>query len=268
MTTYLNRLFSMRELQRYRELIWVLAARNIKVRYRGSLLGVYWSLLNPLLMTGLYTTIFGTVFAPYYGNSLWNYALSAFTGLVVINFFSTSTTQSLYSIVDNGPLLNKVRLPVSIFPLAAIAANIFQLTVSVLPLLIIVTLLKTGNIAHIPLLILPFSALLIFCVGVGLLTSALYIFFRDLPYFYELVVYILWMSAPVLYPTAIVARRVQPLLSLNPLTPIINSLRQVVFENGLPAWHLLGEAWLGASIILLLGWVCFNYSRPQFIDLL
>lgn len=75
------------QVRRYYELLHVLVMRNLKVRYRGSLLGVYWSLLNPLIMTGLYSAIFGSAFASYYGNSILNYMLAAFTGLVVINFF-------------------------------------------------------------------------------------------------------------------------------------------------------------------------------------
>ena len=74
-------------LRRYWELLNVLVSRNLKVRYRGSFFGVYWSLLNPLLMTGLYSAIFGTAFASYYDDSILNYILAAFTGLVVINFF-------------------------------------------------------------------------------------------------------------------------------------------------------------------------------------
>jgi lipopolysaccharide transport system permease protein len=90
------------QIGRYWELIYVLVSRNLKGRYRGSFLGVYWSLLNPLMMTGLYTAIFGATFASYYNNSLMNYVLAAFTGLIIINFFSAATSQALTSIVNNG----------------------------------------------------------------------------------------------------------------------------------------------------------------------
>ena len=114
------------QIKHYIELLQVLVSRNLKVRYRGSFLGIYWSLLNPLIMTGLYTAIFGATFAKYYDNSVTNYILAAFTGLVVINFFSASTSQALSSVVSNGALLNKIRLPVSIFPVSMIVANVFQ----------------------------------------------------------------------------------------------------------------------------------------------
>ncbi|MGI8502510.1 MAG: ABC transporter permease, partial [Hassallia sp.] len=129
------------QLRRYWELLHVLVSRNLKVRYRGSFLGIYWSLLSPLIMAGLYTAIFGKNFASYYGNSIVNYMLAAFTGLVVINFFSASTSQALTSVVSNGSLLNKIRLPVSIFPLSMVTSNVFQFAFGVFPLLAIMTLI-------------------------------------------------------------------------------------------------------------------------------
>ena len=151
--------FRLSQAQRYWELLYVLAEREIKVRYRGSFLGVYWSLFNPLIMTSLYTAIFGAAFSKYYHNSVLQYILAAFTGLVVIHFFQGSTSQALSSVVGNGSLLNKVKLPVTVFPLSTIFANTFQLLVGVLPLLCILTIVISShrwlsliNILAIPLL--------------------------------------------------------------------------------------------------------------------
>ncbi len=256
------------EVKRYSELLHVLVERNLKVRYRGSLLGVYWSLLNPLIMTGLYTAIFGAVFAKYYDNSIVNYILAAFTALVVINFFSASTSQALASVVGNGTMLNKIRLPISIFPVSMVAANVFQLAVGVLPLLAIVTLLISKNLLNVLALLLPLLALILVSTGVGFLVSALYVFFRDLPYFYELIVFVLWLTSPIFYPAAIVPAQVKPFLELNPLSPIIESIRQIVLSGNLPSWDLIGGALLSGAIIFTLGWSCFQWWRPQFMDLL
>lgn len=254
--------------RRYWELLHVLVARNLKVRYRGSLLGVYWSLLNPLLMTGLYAAIFGTTFASYYGNSIINYVLAAFTGLVVINFFSASTSQALSSVVSNGAILNKIRLPVSVFPVSMIAANVFQMAVGVLPLLAIATLVTSKSILNVLALLLPMLALVLVCTGVGFLVSALYVFFRDLPYFYELVVFVLWISSPVFYPAAIVPPVVKPFLELNPLSPIIESIRQIALSGAVADISLIWGALLSGVLILTMGWVCFHWWRSQFMDLL
>lgn len=254
--------------QRYWELLLVLVMRNLKVRYRGSLLGVYWSLLNPLIMTGLYSAIFGATFASYYGNSILNYILAAFTGLVVINFFSSSTSQALSSVVGNGALLNKIRLPVSVFPVSMVAANIFQFAVGAFPLLVIITLINSKSIVSVVALLLPCLALVLVSTGVGFLVSALYVFFRDLPYFYELVVFVIWISSPVFYPAAIVPPQVKPFLSLNPLSPIIESLRQITLSGNTPDLSLIWGGLLGGITILSLGWVCFHMWRHQFMDLL
>lgn len=254
--------------RRYWELLQVLVERNLKVRYRGSFLGVYWSLLNPLIMTMLYTAIFGTAFAKYYDDSITNYILAVFTGLVILNFFSASTMQALSSVVTNGSLLNKIRLPVSVFPVSMVTANIFQFVVGVLPLLAIVTLITSKNLINVLALFLPLISLSLVCAGIGFLVSALYVFFRDLPYFYELVTFVIWVSTPIFYPADIVPEKVKTFLLLNPLSPIIESLRQISLSGAPPNLSLIGGSLLSGLIILMLGWLCFQWWRPNFMDLL
>lgn len=256
------------EVRHYWELLQVLIARNLKIRYRGSFLGVYWSLLNPLLMTGVYTAIFGTAFASYYGNSIANYVLAVFTGLVVINFFSAATTQALWSVVHNGALLNKISLPVSVFPLSLVSANIFQFAVGVLPLLILVTFINAHSFINILLLFLPLLGLVLVCTGISLLISALFVFFRDLPYFYELVVFMLWLSSPIFYPAAIVPVTVKPFLLLNPLLPVIESIRQIALSGTTPDAYLIAHSLLNGIIFLAIGLSCFRWWRHSFMDLL
>ncbi|MBI1240600.1 ABC transporter permease [Umezakia ovalisporum] len=256
------------EARRYWELLEVLVRRNLKVRYRGSLLGIYWSLLNPLIMTGLYTAIFGATFASYYDNSILNYILAAFTGLVVINFFSASTSQALSSVVGNGALLNKIRLPVSIFPVSMIGCNVFQFVMGVFPLLAAITVINSKNLFNVMALVLPFLSLVLVSTGIGFLVSALYVFFRDLPYFYELVVFMVGIGTPIFYPAAIVPTPIKPFLKLNPLSPIIESIRQISLSGELPDLNLIWVSLLSGVIILVLGIICFQYLRHQFIDLL
>lgn len=265
---FVEKLSFWHELERYWQLLSVLVPQNLNTRYRGSFLGVYWSLLNPIIMTTLYTVIFGTTFASYFGDSIVNYMFAAFTGLLVINFFNSSTTQALSSIVVNGDLLNKIKLPLPVFPLSMIAANIFQFVVGSLPLLIIVTLIKTHNLLYVFLLLLPFIALVLVCTGVGLFLSALFVFFRDLGYFYEIMTFIVWITSPVFYPAEIVPQRVQPFLYLNPLVPIIESLRQISLDGTFPEISHLMKGFLSGIIILTLGWLFFRRVQSSFMDLL
>lgn len=264
----LKTLFKEKEAEHYWELLRVLVARNLKVRYRGSLLGVYWSLLNPLLMTGVYTAIFGTAFASYYGNSILNYVLAVFTGLVVINFFSASTTQALWSVVNNGALLNKICLPVNIFPVSMVTANIFQFSIGVFPLLAIMTLVNSRSLVNVIALVLPLIGLILVCTGISLLVSALFVFFRDLPYFYELIVFMLWLSSPIFYPAAIVPASVRSLLILNPLMPVIESIRQISLSGAMPDVSFIGQSLLSGIIFFTLGLTFFRSLQHSFMDLL
>ncbi len=255
-------------LERYWELLCVLIPQNLKVRYRGSFLGIYWSLLNPVIMTALYSVIFGTTFASYYNDSISDYVLAAFTGLLVVNFFNVSTSQALTSIVENGGLLNKIRLPIPVFPLSMIGANIFQFMVGSFPLLAIVTLMKTHNLMLVFLLLVPFSFLVLVCVGVSLFVSALYVFFRDVSYFYEIATFVAWITSPVFYPPEIVPKSVQPFLGLNPLVPVIELFRQISLEGRFPETVYLVHGFCSGMILFTIGWLFFRSVQSAFMDLL
>ncbi len=268
MVTSLPKNLQNQELSWYRELLVVLIRRNLKRRYRGSFLGIYWSLLNPLVMTGLYTAIFGATFAQYYDNSAFNYVLAAFTGLIVINFFSASTAQALSSVVENGGIVNKIRLPLFIFPLSTIGANVFQILMGAFPLLVIITLIISHSVLNAFALLLPMTGLVLVCTGVGMLMSALYVFFRDLSYFYELLTFLLWISSPIFYPVEIVPESVRQFLLFNPILPIIESIRQISLSGDLPDLALIIHSLASGLIVLGIGAIAFSHWRKQFMDLL
>lgn len=254
--------------QRYYELLLILTQRNLKQRYRGSILGIYWSLLNPLIMTVIYATVLGSAFAAYYNNSLIDYVLAAFTGLATIYFFSGSTSQALRSVVSNGNLLNKVKLPTSVFPFSTIAANVFQFTFSSLPLLIIITLINSRSLLHVLLLFLPILSLILLSIGTGFILSSLYVFFRDIPYFYEVFVYSLRIATPVFYPMEIVPDKIKTFLLLNPLAQIIESVRQISLEGEVANLVSISSTLLVCLMICIIGWLLFNRLQSQFMDLL
>jgi ABC-2 type transport system permease protein/lipopolysaccharide transport system permease protein len=258
------------ESQRYWQLLSVLVPQNLNTRYRGSFLGVYWSLLNPLIMTGLYTAIFGKNFVETnaFYDSIPDYALTVFTGLLVINFYNSSTSQALTSIVINGDLLNKMRLPLPVFPLSMIASNIFQFLVGSLPFLVIITLINSHNLLNVFLLLLPFLSLVLVCTGIGFFVSALFVFFRDLGYFYEIICFIIWITSPVFYPAEMVGGAVKSVLSINPLTPIIESLRDISLEGTMPDLTYSLRGFFGGVILLILGWLFFRKLQSSFMDLL
>jgi ABC-type polysaccharide/polyol phosphate export permease len=256
------------QLARYVELCRIISSRTLKTRYRGSILGVYWSLSNPILMTAVYSVIFGTGFARYYDNSIAKYVFATFTGLGILNIFSNTTSQALPSVVTNGSLLNKVRLPVSVFPISAVASNFFQFFVGTFPVFCIVAALNTHSPVHVIALVFPCLAMILVTTGFALALSALYVFFRDLPYMYELGLFVIWITSPIFYPPAIVPAKVQPFLAINPLVVIVTSLRQIALTRDPIAWNLIGASLATGFVCLVAGAVLFRTLKPHFMDLL
>jgi len=250
------------------DLLFVLTNRALKTRYRGSILGVYWSLLNPILMTVVYTAIFGYQFRSFYGNSLLLYAFVVFIGLSVVNFFTQSTIQALPSVVVNSALVNKIRLPMVAFPAATVAAYGVQLAVGTLPILAILTVVSTHQPLRILLLPLPLVGLILLSAGVAFLVSTAYVFFRDIPHLYEVVTFLAWVTSAVFYPAAIVREDVRRLLYLNPLFPTIESLRQIVIEPQLPEPALIAASLFNGVVACSFGYLIFNGLKRQFMDLI
>jgi len=255
-------------LARYLEIVRVLAARNLKGRYRGSILGVYWSLCNPLIMTGIYSAIFGTAFSRYYNDNIWNYVLACFAALAVINFFATTTSQALSVIVANGGLLNKLRLPLSAFPVSVVVANLFQYLVGVFPLLAIITIYSTHDLTHVLWLVVPSVALILVTSGFALIVSTLFVYFRDLSYLYELVLFVLWITSPVFYPADLVPERLRAFVGFNPLANLIASVRGIAFDTTRPHLHLLGVSLLSGMVVLGVGVLVFWRQQRTFMDLI
>ncbi len=255
-------------LQRYLELMHIISGRTLKTRYRGSVLGVYWSLSNPLIMTAVYAVIFGAAFRPYYDNSLIKYGLATFAGLAMLNFFSSTSSQALTSVVTNGSLLNKVRLPMSVFPVSVVSANLFQYMVGTFPALCLITLLINHHPLNVVALIVPSVALVLVTIGFSLIMSALFVFFRDLPYMYELVIFIIWISSPIFYPAALVQPKVRPLLAFNPIIYIVESMRQIATTHDLPDAGLMLAALTSGVVCCAIGTLAFVTLRKSFMDLL
>jgi ABC-type polysaccharide/polyol phosphate export permease len=129
-------------------------------------------------------------------------------------------------------------------------------------------LITSKSLVNVIALILPFLALVLVSTGVGFLASALYVFFRDLPYFYELVVFMLSIGTPIFYPAAIVPEKFKIIFNLNPLSPIIESFRQIALSGAEPDLTLVLGALLSGIIILSIGWICFQLWHSHFMDLL
>jgi len=256
------------QLSRYADVVQTLAKRNLKTRYRGSILGIYWSLSNPVFMTLLYSAIFGSAFAASYNNSIFAYGLSCFCGLALMNFFLQASGQALPSIVGNGALLNKIRLPVSVFPVSIITANVFQLAIGILPFLAIITLATSKSLINVIALAVPICGLIMLTAAFGLIMSALYVFFRDVQYLYELFGFVLFLTSPIFYPIELVPPQLRPIVGVNPLALIISSVRDIAISGNAPHLHLMFMSFASGLVALGIGIVIFLSVKSDFMDLI
>lgn len=254
--------------QRLRDVVAVLFRRTLKVRYRGSVLGILWSALNPLGMAAVYVAIFGNTWSKYYGGSDFAYGASVYIGLTVVGFFVGGTTQALPALVQNAGLRNKMRIPFVAFPLSTLAAYGFQQIVASLPLIAIVALIQSHNPLHVLLLIVPLAGLAMLATGVSLFISGANVFFRDIPYLYELATFLLWVATPVFYPASIVPARLLQFLALNPLYPIVESMRSLALTATLPSLATLAMGFGEGALVFAFGVLAFRAMRPQFMDLM
>lgn len=257
-----------KELINFRALLWTLAWRDIRVRYKQSLLGIAWSMFIPLSMMLVFTFIFTRV-VPLKTDI--PYAIFAYSGLLPWQFFSASTTGATNCLVANRTLLTKIYFPAEVFPLSCILASFVDFLVGSIVLvgLIVFYALTSYSIAlsWTAFLIVPvFAVQIIFTCGMSFFLSMGNLFFRDVRYVYSVVV-MLWMFASsVVYPMKTPNPNTQFMLNLNPMTPILDAYRDVLLRGKLPDWNALGYSMLVAVIVFLLGWTVFYKMQYKFAE--
>ena len=187
-------------LLKYKDLLFELVLRDIKVKYKKSVLGVLWSVLNPLLMMIVLTVVFSEVFK----SSISNFPLYLITGQVIFNFFSEATNMSMMSVLGNGSLIKKVYIPKYIFPLSKTLFGLVNLVFSLIAVMIVFIFTKQNvgiTVVLIPLLLLY---IFLFSFGIGLILASTAVFFRDILHLYGILLVIWNYLTPVFYPMEII----------------------------------------------------------------
>jgi ABC-type polysaccharide/polyol phosphate export permease len=249
-----------RALVKYRELIRQFISRAIKTRYKRSVLGVLWTMLNPLLTMVVLTLVFSQLFR----FSVDNYPVYVLCGLVMWNFFSNSTNSAMGEMLWSGNLLGRIYVPKSVFSVSAVGTGLVNLLLALIPLLIIALILHVKVTAAILVLPLSIFILAIFALGIGLLLSTAVVYFADMMPVYE-VLLVIWMYAtPIIYPIEVVPEQLAWLIKLNPLYYMLTLFRQPIYEGSIPAlstW-LIGTGF--AVIALILGSLVFTSRANEF----
>lgn len=243
-----------REILASGHLLWSLVHRDLTVRYKRSVLGFFWTMLHPLMLTIILTIVFSSIFrftVPHYET----YVLAA---LLPWSFFTQTTVGAMTGIAWNGPLMKRVRVPNSIFALSTVLSGLVNLALSYVPLLAI--MLIRGVPIRPALLFLPVALLLfsIFTFGISLAFSAIAVYFNDVREMYTVALTALLYLTPVIYPREIIPARFAILIDANPLTYFIDIVRIPVHEGVLPPMHALGIATGAALASLVIGWAIFR----------
>jgi lipopolysaccharide transport system permease protein len=257
-----------------RQLLVRLTQREVIGRYRGSVLGWGWSFLNPLLMLAVYSFVFSQVFQSRWGstqngsNDPLLFAINLFTGLIVFNLFSECATKAPSLILSNSNYVTKVVFPLEILAGVTVGAASFHAITS-LVILALFQIIGTGTIPitslWLPLVWMP---LVIGCLGLVWIVSALGVFLRDIGQVVNVAVSMLMFLSAVFYPVSALPAAWRPVLSLNPLVPIIEETRRVCVVGLAPDIHYLIGGSLLALILCELGYRSFEKARRGFADVL
>ena len=250
-----------KEVVRYRELIWALALKDLHVRYKRSVLGFLWALLNPLLMMIILTVVFSTIMR----FSINNYAVFLISAYLPWNFFSQALSYSVESIVNNGELLKKLAIAKSIFPIAAILANIINFVLSLIPLLILLLVLRFPIHWTWIYLPLPFILLILFTLGFGFFCSAANVFFRDVSHIIQIALSALFYFTPIIYSIDFIPPKYQLLFHLNPLFYILDGFRKAIYFGTLPSLEIITVSLVSSFLFLMVGYWVFRRYQDTFV---
>lgn len=250
----------LRDLGAHLNLLFELVHRDLTVRYKRSFFGFLWTMLHPLLLMLIFTVVFAGLFrtrTPHYET----YFLSAY---VAWNFFAQTTTNAMAGLAWNGPLMKRVRVPRSIFTLSAVVSGIVNLALSLVVLLAIMLIVRAP--LHASLVALPVSLLVVgaFTFGVSLALTAVSVFFADVREMYQAGLPALLYLTPAIYPLSIVPPRFRWLIEMNPLTVLLELVRDPIYYGRIPTAHTFAIALGYAFAALAGGWILFRHLAPRF----
>ena len=247
--------------RRFTPLLRELVVRDIKVRYRHSALGLVWTVLNPLLMMVVITIVFSTLFK----QNIPNFPIYYLSGSLIFAFNSESTTTALNSIISNASLIKKVYIPKYLFPLSNVLSGLVNLGFSLIAMFIVMLITDAPFHATLLLLPIPIFYTFLFSVGLGILLSAVTVFFRDIAHFYSVFILAWTYFTPIFYPVEILPDAVMKLMQINPMYPLVTYMRSIVLYGVFPSLKENLLCLCLGLLMLALGLFVFYKKQDKFV---
>jgi len=262
-------------LWRHRDLLWQFTVRNVEMRHKGSMLGILWAILNPLLTLAVYVFVFGFVFGGKFGvvenESSWDYGLGIFLGLAIFQLVAESIVVAPTLITTQPNFVKKVVFPLEILPAAAVGSGAFHTLITLAMVAIGVVLgghSLTVYTLQLPIVLLP---IVLTSLGLTWLLAALGVFFRDLGQVVGALTTALMFASAIFYPAIRVeteAPTAWAFLKFNPLLHTVEMAREAVLWSQPISWTTLGWLYLGAFLTASFGFACFVRLKPAFADVI
>jgi len=219
-------------LNRFRHLLFLMVKRDFVTRYRRSVLGVLWSLLNPLLTMLIMTMVFSHLFR----FDIPNFPVYLLSGRILFDFFSDSTTQAMNSVLDNAGIIKKVYVPKYVFPVSRVLSSLVNLGFSFIAFLLVFIITRATFHWTILLVPIPIILLFIFSLGIGMILSSIAVFFRDMKHLYVVSMTLLMFLTPIFYPVSILPESIFHLIHFNPLFHFVGYFRALALEGFVPGF--------------------------------
>lgn len=247
--------------KRFTPLLKELVVRDIKVRYRHSVLGMVWTVLNPLLMMVVITIVFSTLFK----QNIPNFPIYYLSGSLLFSFNSESTTTALNSIISNASLIKKVYIPKYLFPFSNVLSGLVNLGFSLIAMFFVMLITKAPF--HVTLLLIPIPIFytFLFATGLGILLSALTVYFRDIAHFYGVLILAWTYFTPIFYPAEILNEAAMKVMQLNPMYHYVSYMRELVLYGNFPSMKENLLCILIGVLMIFIGMAVFYKGQDNFV---
>ena len=253
----------LKEIYAYRQMIFSLVRKELRGRYKGSVLGFLWTFINPLLQLMVYTFVFSIVLP----NNIYKFYLYLFVGLVPWLFFIGSMTGGAACIVNQKDMVKKIYFPREVMPISYVASGFVNMLFCFIVIFAVIIVSGVG-VNPVALLYLPVIMIVEFIMALGgaMLTSALTVYFRDLEYFLGILTMAWMYFTPVVYSMEMVPDWIKPYFNLNPMTPVINAYRDILYYKQVPHLSTLVQGLVLGIIVLIVGSISFRKLQRGFAE--